>query len=347
MAKIKILKEPGFLYDLSFLFYLNFNQQICVDQLPNDSRRTENAKYFNETLRHFGEIPDDLYVFFHSIETNRCFFSTYYLNQYSEQFTSSFSFNFIRNELYEHDKLVKNMIRFYLHKLSENELKECEESKEFLFDNIKRSNYSDKEKIKLYEFFINPTPYIRCLQNELIEKENMLSDYYKNNYEKIIDAHNKTSFDSLKEQMLELKDLSFLDKTDQTLYVSYCLINRLFINSFPIKDGLIYALGYDYTSVLDFVKEKNKEPALLGFGTALSDESRINILLFILNKGEINCKDLEKEFAFSGSTAYHHLCILTKSGILKTRNDGKTILYYINKNYLYGIIDKITKTFKL
>ena len=87
-----------------------------------------------------------------------------------------------------------------------------------------------------------------------------------------------------------------------------------------------------------FVKEKGREPDLCSLGTALCEESRIKILKFLLEREEVTCKDLEKEFSFSGSTAYHHINIMAKSGLVKTRNESKTILYSINAKYIRNII---------
>ena len=52
-----------------------------------------------------------------------------------------------------------------------------------------------------------------------------------------------------------------------------------------------------------------------------------------MERKEVTCKDLEKTFNFSGSTAYHHITILTKIGAVKIRNEGKTIFYSLNRKY--------------
>ena len=59
----------------------------------------------------------------------------------------------------------------------------------------------------------------------------------------------------------------------------------------------------------------------------------------LLEKPEITCKELERVFSFSGSTAYHHLSILTKSGALKLRNEGKIIYYSLNRLFFDSMID--------
>ena len=50
-------------------------------------------------------------------------------------------------------------------------------------------------------------------------------------------------------------DLSFIKKNNLNLYVSYCLVNKYSINFFGVQEGAVYLLGYDYLSILDFVKK--------------------------------------------------------------------------------------------
>ena len=39
MPHIKVLKDPGFLYDLNYLFYLKFNTQLCIENLVDDTKK--------------------------------------------------------------------------------------------------------------------------------------------------------------------------------------------------------------------------------------------------------------------------------------------------------------------
>ena len=347
MAKIQVLQDPGFLYDLNFIFYLKFNMEAFIEDIADKSKKEENTAYFKGIIAEFGEISDDLYVFYHANQSGRCFMTTHYLKPYAELFTSSFDFKFMQKELSDHEKLMRNMIRFYLPNIPENEIEECVDSSSKIFPYIKNSKYSREEKSRLYEFFMDPTPYVQALHYELIEKNLLLTDYYKNNYKKIIEANNQTDFKTICNQMQGVEDLSFLDKDNQTLYLSYCLLNKYLINNFILNDGIIALLGYDYVSILTPLKNGLSTPKLENFGSALCDENRINILKLIVDRGEVTCKDLEKEFNFSGSTAYHHITIMTRSGIVKTRNEGKTIYYGINKKHIINIVNAINKFFNL
>ena len=55
----------------------------------------------------------------------------------------------------DHDLFVKNVLKHYFDELGENEVYECLDSEKYLFEVIKKSNYDDKLKARLYEFFID------------------------------------------------------------------------------------------------------------------------------------------------------------------------------------------------
>ena len=344
MNKIQLLKEPGYIYDLNFIFCLKFNTQLYIDALPNDNKKEENVKFFKEILSRFTHIPNDLYIFFHALDSGRAFLPTFYFNPYKNQFATTYNFKYLQKEISDQHKLIYNLIKFYFYELDDDEIEKCVSSNR-IFSHIKSSEYSDEEKTKLYEFFFDPSSYIQTLQCELISKDFLLSEYYKDNYQKIIEVFNKTTYELLCDQMSGMKDIAFIEN-ESNLYVSYCILNRFCINHFPMEEGFMSLLGYQYVNILAFVKNQNKEPDLCGFGMALCEESRIKILNFLLEREEVTCKDLEKEFSFSGSTAYHHINIMTKSGLVKTRNEGKTILYSINIKYINNIIDVLNKFLK-
>ncbi len=341
MPNIKVIKDPGFLYDLNYLFYAKFNTQLCVDSLADEAKKEAYKKYLKETLKYFGDISDDLYVFYHAIKNGRCFITTFYMNPYKDRFSTDFDFKYFKNLLSDTDGMIRNLIQFYLYDLSQESLEECFSSIEKLFAYIKASKYSGEEKSKLYEFFINPSPYFQTLQYELIEKEILLSAYYKENYETILEAHNNTTFEILCENVKDIRDLSFLREEEQSLYTSFCLLNKYYMNLFFLTDGAIYLLGVDYASIISALVKTQKKQPLEELCGALGETSRMQILNLLLERKEVTCKDLEKFFNFSGSTAYHHISLLTKAGAVKVRNEGKTIYYSLNRRYFDTMISQL------
>ena len=337
MNKIQLLKEPGYIYDLNFIFCLKFNMQAYIDNLPNDNEKEKNIAYFKDILNQFNDIPDDLFVFFHAIEADRAFLPSFYFYPYQGMFATTYNFQFLQNELSDQDKLIRNLIKFYFDKLDDELVERCASSSNSIFSQIKESNYSCEEKLKLYEFFMNPSRYIQLLQFQLVQKEVKLSEYYKNNYQIIIDLYNQTSFEILSDHLKTLEDLT-IDGDNEILYISYCLLNKLSISLWLTKKGYMPLLGYEYVYMMGHKKEIDNDEELYNFAVALSEESRVKMLKFLVDQTEFTCKDLEKRFNFSGSTAYHHISIMLKNGLLSTRNEGKLIVYSLNKDCIKNVI---------
>ena len=108
-----------------------------------------------------------------------------------------------------------------------------------------------------------------------------------------------------------------------------------------VREGVVYLLGVDYTSIISALVKTQKKQPLEELCGALGETSRMQILNLLLERKEVTCKDLEKFFNFSGSTAYHHISLLTKAGAVKVRNEGKTIYYSLNRRYFDAMISQL------
>lgn len=341
MPNIKLLKEPGYIFDLAFIFFLHFNREVCLEKFTVNSK--PDAEHFARIEKDFGEISNDLYVFFHALESDRCFFSLNYFSHYQDHFATDFGIELLQKELSDYPTVIKRMIRFYFCNLQDQEVEKYASSASELFELIKQSDYTDSEKLRLYEFFINPVPYIQKLQFELMQKHMLLSAYYEKRYTKMLEAFNELTFDVLNEQLKPINDIDYLIDDNEDIYLSFCLLNKNCIYFFPTQTGVTFLFGIDYLSTIKHLQCKEDAIKLDEFGSAISEESRVRMLDIMLERGPLTCKAFEKVFRFSGSTAYHHLTILTKYGVVKTHNEGKTVLYSINEQHFDAVIDALKK----
>lgn len=343
MQNMKIVKDPGYISDLLFVFFLQYNKEYCIENFVNKKREKEDKAFYEQIVKEFAPTSDDLYVFFHALENGQCCITYNYFYAYRELFASTYNMAFLQDQLSDYPEVIKNVMRFYFHDLTTQEMDACINSHATLFDMIKKSDYSDTEKSRLYEFFIDPFTYIRTLQQELMVTEVQLRLYYEKNYTKIFDTFNKLTFDVLKTQLSPLYDLSFINEDGATLFLSVSLINKRYIKFHSHKDWGVFMLGIDYLESVEDTLNRESCVKLDEFSNALSEESRVKMLDLMLENGEITCKDLERIFNFSGSTAYHHLTILMRYGAIKTRNEGKTILYSINTKNFDAAIEQLAK----
>lgn len=344
MNQLKLIKEPGYLLDLLFVFSLHFNKQRFFDQLTDESTRIDEEEYYNSILNLFDPISDDLFIFFTSFQDGRSFLDISTFTNYQSTPPADFCVDFLQSKLSDYQFVIKKMIKFCFRELTAEDLEACTQSNIVLFPHIKKSTYPDKIKNALYEFFIDPIPYIQKLQSELVTKNMQLSSYYEKNYQTLLDLYmSLSSHTHLEEHLHYLWDLSRLDQANVQSYASFCLLNKSCVRLTVTKTSAIYLLGRNYA---DTLYSKQRQTAWLNleeFGAAIGEESRVSIMNYILEHGEVNCKDLEKAFHFSGSTVYHHLTIMLKARVLKRRHEGKTVLYSINRKYMDAVIELLQK----
>jgi ArsR family transcriptional regulator len=70
---------------------------------------------------------------------------------------------------------------------------------------------------------------------------------------------------------------------------------------------------------------------------ALSDQTRLDIVLYLWKQGEVSCQQLSEKFQLSQPTLSHHFNKLTSADILTVRKQGAARYYTINKNYLISL----------
>ena len=336
MPDLKLTRNPGYVYDLIFLFYYKFNVDLIREKFEATE---EDMKYFSNEMDSFDPVSDDLYIFFRITAASNCFFTANYFHPYSKVHTTEYDLAFVQKELNDHDSFVKNVVKYYFGELDEDGVNEYIKSNKHLFDLIKKSDYDDKLKAKLYEFFIDPETYIRLLQYELMAKDIQLSSYYEKNYSKVLDVYNGLNFEFLEEKFAVLEHNVGDKMNRENVCISFCLLNKNLLYFGYQPHATLYLLGIDFLSSLEFIKHKRIDLIPAQFGAAISDENRIKILDVILQKGACTCRELAAELGLPASTAYHHVSTLEKCGIVSARNVKKSILYSINSKYFARIIE--------
>ncbi len=74
--------------------------------------------------------------------------------------------------------------------------------------------------------------------------------------------------------------------------------------------------------------------SLLNVFKALSDDTRVEMVQYLLQKNEWSCHELSKKFSLSQPALSHHFGKLVNAGIIKERKNGKQNFYSIDKKFL-------------
>ena len=346
MSNLKLIKDPGVIYDLFYVFSLYFNMDYHITHDLISGNSEADSKFFRKTVQDFSPFSDDLLLFFHLKKNGRGFITSCYFTPYKDAFADDYSFDFLLNKLSDYDQLIASLIDFYFPEMSSEEICKYKNSIVELGKLIDASDYEELIKRKLYSFFVNPEPVIRKLIYELMSKKVLLEEYYKKNYASFLDVQNDLSFDSLKNDLSSFYKIEFLEKECGDIFVSVCLINKNCFNLMYCKETPVLLLGCDYKESIISYNAQKELPSLKEFGDVLTEQNRIDILDLMLERKEITIKDLERLLSFTGSTAYYHLTMMMRIRMVKTRNQGRTVLYSINEKYFELIVDILSRYFK-
>lgn len=343
MNAFKFIKDPGYTYDLFFLFTLYFNKRYCLTDFINYSKSNEDTEYYNKILDDYLPIPEDLLPFFYLTDDKKNFITKFYYEPYKETFFDTYNLATVQVALTDYDQVIENVIKFYFKDVTDEEAHECKQSITAIDGLIKKSKYSGELKSLLYSFFIAPIPIIQKLSYELMSKEFLLSKQYENKSMLFSEIQKQLNIEQLSLELKKGKNQTVDIDSFDNVFVSMCLYNKNCVKTHYYNDRVLIILGVDYKEYIDYLITQNKLPELEAFGNAISERNRIDILDLMLGKDEITIKDIEQELGFTGTNAYYHLSLMIKAGMIKSRNQGRTVLYSINKNYFHVLCSMLSK----
>lgn len=82
------------------------------------------------------------------------------------------------------------------------------------------------------------------------------------------------------------------------------------------------------------------------FLKAMADETRQRIL-HLLQEKELSVTDLCAHFDLTQPTISHHLAVLRQANLVRTRQDGKWVLYQANQDCVAECCQEILARFKI
>lgn len=343
MPSIKILQEPGHVYDLLFLFNLHFNMEFHLTSgvIKNKSESDEN--FFHSIDKHFAPFAEELKVFFHTKADSTCFMTEYYYHPYSDHMTKDYDFNFLLAKLNNHEQIISNILTFYFPELGEKEREEFRSNILIMSETIDGSVYDDSVKSRLYSFFINPDEAITTLIRELCAKERTLEKYRESNMKTLTDTFNSfdaeklaTAFDGYSDDAANIREA-------EAIYVSMCLVCKNCVHFSYEGSCCTVTLGYDYIEWIAELTCPKNNMCLGDLGDILAEKNRVDIVDYLFENGEVTIKQIEEALNLTCSTAYYHLAMMVRIGMVNTGNRGRTVLYSLNGKYFSAIIGLLRK----
>ncbi|MFO1096364.1 MAG: metalloregulator ArsR/SmtB family transcription factor [Planctomycetaceae bacterium] len=73
----------------------------------------------------------------------------------------------------------------------------------------------------------------------------------------------------------------------------------------------------------------------------LADETRLKILLYLMQEGELHVSALCERLQQSQPAVSHHLALLREAGLIEPRRDGKHNFYSVKKTKFHHLIQQL------
>lgn len=338
MRELKIVREPGFIYDLIYVFVLRFNKEHCLSKHINYQKANEDTEFFNKIYNEYKDISGELLPFFYLKDESTCLITEKYFATHLDEYEMGYNFNKLYKELSDVDKLKNNVIEYYFPNFPTRELDNGTSFITLINNNIRCSKYSDSLKSALYSFFIDPDSIVKILLEELLDVQLSLRQKYESFVDELFEFQNNFDLELLLTSLKNDKNMSFNDKNFDKHLICPCMYNKNCINVFLLMKTTIFLLGYDYKDQISYLLSQDIIPNLDTFGNAIAEKNRVDILDLMLSSEEISIKDLEQILNLTGTNAYYHLNLMIKANIVKSRNKGRTVYYSINKEYFTSVL---------
>ena len=106
-------------------------------------------------------------------------------------------------------------------------------------------------------------------------------------------------------------------------------------------------IPHDETAVDDSISDNNTpqlseqlEKDLVQVFKLLSDETRLRILLYLTQQGELHVTALCDRLGQSQPAVSHHLALLRVAGLIEARRDGKHNFYHVRQQHFYRLMSE-------
>ena len=76
----------------------------------------------------------------------------------------------------------------------------------------------------------------------------------------------------------------------------------------------------------------------------LADETRLRILMYLAQEGELNVTELCERLGQSQPAVSHHLALMRVAGIIEPRRDGKHNYYSVREEHFHELMRSLSST---
>ena len=321
--KLTYVRDPGYVMDLFYVFFLHYNSDECLDLMINPEKKQDDTLFMREIAARFGNCPEELLPFFHYKDNSFCFLMRYFYGEVSDEVKNANVDEVL--ETLEQGPLTSALFAFYF----PDETPEGK-SLEDIAVLIRSSSYPETLRYRLLNLFVEPEGLHRLLIEELRAKESILRKYYAERKSELLRAQGRVTEAEIRRICSSQErsvDLTSVEELPYTL----CLLSK---NMIQIAGGLL-TLGCDFIAAFDAHEKLSRLPDLVRMGKVFSEENRRKILNMIIEAGELCTTEISSQLSSSVTVVYYHLEMMASEGLLASRTEGRTIYYRVDPGYFY------------
>ena len=213
-----------------------------------------------------------------------------------------------------------------------------------LLDLVFKSDISGEKDLraKLLEFISFTECYIKVLTQTIKKVEKALLEIQKESSELILSAQNNFEYQQFVSHLGEDKNQG---SREPMICISFSLVNKYGIWRQFLANKVLYILGIDYQNSINELDERYID--LTEFGNAIGDRTRKSIIDLIIRNKEMSVRDITQNVNAAPTTVMYHLNVLKTAKVLRSRNQGKKVIYWLNVRQYQLAIQKLIEEMNL
>lgn len=307
------ISEVGIFYDIFYIIEKYFDKKELVK------------------LVELKEVPDAIKLFFYKGDKETTIIQQLVDERIEELLDVKGLKNVIKN-FSDSKFIVERVLDFYFDDETKRYDKKDYDFVRAVNELILKSSYPNDVKNCLYCFFIEPEKVFYEVISVLKQLYHQVKTIYKNCTETVLKIEQKLNVDEL------FKKLNIVNHSDKII-LAPCIINSEYLNVINNKNVTVLIMGEEFEKNF----EKTEYDILSDFASVFSEVNRIRILNVLYRNKEMTIQEIKDTLKITATNAYYHLSLMLNACVIKTRNQGRTIIYSINKTGINEMCNKISK----
>jgi DNA-binding transcriptional ArsR family regulator len=334
MNNIKFYNEPSFVFDLITLFVYKYDKKNVVNKL--NVNNADNFENVIDSIIKDSIFPKELLPFFYSKENdvnqdNMSFATQTFLYDLFNMDIEKYSFNNVIKAIDEVD-IFRKMVKFY----TNDDVIDIDLSPKEFYKILDKINVSDSIKLYMIYFNDNKKQYVELFKNQLIEKSELLKEYYQKNENIINEVKKQTEDEVLLNKIRELNNIVIDDQSKLCFSISPLYELALW----QPKTNVII-LGYDLFNKIDEINTEIIKLDFINIGRVISERTRLDLLNLLKKEGEKSTSDLANLHKVALPTMFYHLNMMYMAKMVTTRNEGRKVYYRLNNEFFSQFSEKM------